>query len=151
MLGLRDLKVLLVEDDPELARTLERVLARHGHRSTLVGSVSAALSLGESFDCGVLDIELPDGNGLELAERLLDDGLLGAVVFYSACADVETRVRARQLGPFVDKASGAREVERALADALSCAARQVAGSDSAQPHRQLRTQSGSRRKATGPR
>jgi DNA-binding response OmpR family regulator len=141
----------LVEDDPELARTVERVLARYGHATTIVGSVAAAAALSESFDCGILDIDLPDGNGVRLAERLLDRGQLGAVVFYSASSDDEVIAEACQLGPFVAKAGGTRELERALADAVSCAARQVAGTGSQpgmpQPHR--RTKSGARRKTNG--
>lgn len=152
MLALRNLRVVLVEDDPELARTVERVLSRYGHVTTIVGSVAAARALTESFDCGILDIDLPDGNGVQLAERMLDQGQVGAVVFYSASTDAEVVAEACELGPFVAKAAGTRELERALADAVSCAARQVAGGEgqpnpSGPPHR--RSKSGSRRKTNG--
>jgi DNA-binding response OmpR family regulator len=149
MLALRNLRVVLVEDDPELARTVERVLARYGHVTKVVGSVAAAEALSESFDCGILDIDLPDGNGVRLAERLLDRGQLGAVVFYSASGDADIIAQACELGPFVAKAAGTRELERALADAVSVAARQVAGSERLPiaPHR--RTKSGARRKTNG--
>lgn len=149
MLALRNLRVVLVEDDPELARTVERVLARYGHITKVVGSVAAAEALSESFDCGILDIDLPDGNGVRLAERLLDRGQLGAVVFYSASGDADIIAEACELGPFVAKAAGTRELERALADAVSVAARQVAGTESlpTTPHR--RTKSGARRKTNG--
>lgn len=151
MLALRNLRILLVEDDPELARTVERVLARYGHVTSTVASVGAAEALLGTFDCGILDIDLPDGNGVGLAERLLDRGQLGAVVFFSASSDADTIADACELGPFVAKAAGTRELERALADAVSCAARQVAGSEGVPgggpPHR--RTKSGARRKTTG--
>lgn len=149
MLALRNLRVVLVEDDPELARTVERVLARYGHVTKIVGSVAAAEALSESFDCGILDIDLPDGNGVRLAERLLDRGQLGAVVFFSASGDADIIAEACELGPFVAKAAGTRELERALADAVSVAARQVAGSERlpTTPHR--RTKSGTRRKTNG--
>lgn len=149
MLALRNLRVVLVEDDPELARTVERVLARYGHVTTVVGSVAAAEALSESFDCGILDIDLPDGNGVRLAERLLDRGQLGAVVFYSASGDPDIIAEACELGPFVAKAAGTRELERALADAVSCAARQVAGSERQPSTPQRRTKSGARRKTNG--
>jgi DNA-binding response OmpR family regulator len=150
MLALRNLKVLLVEDDPELARTVERVLSRYGHVTTLVASVAAAEALEGSFDCGILDIDLPDGSGVHLAGRMLDGGQIGAVVFYSASSDPDVVAQACELGPFVAKADGTRELERALADAVSCAARQVAGSGSPSPAPvQRRTKSGSRRKTNG--
>lgn len=150
MLALRNLKVILVEDDPELARTVERVLVRYGHVTTVASSVAAAEALQDSFDCGILDIDLPDGNGVQLASRLLDNGQVGAVVFYSASTDPDVIVAARELGPFVAKAAGMRELERALTEAMSVAARQVAGSASAPPGpAQRRSKSGTRRKTNG--
>jgi len=150
MLALRNLRVVLVEDDPELARTVERVLTRYGHNTTVASSIAQAEALTGTFDCGILDIDLPDGNGVDLAVRMLDSGQIGAVVFYSASSDPDVIAQARELGPFVSKAAGTRELERALAEASSCAARQVAGSEGATPapgHR--RSKSGSRRKTNG--
>ncbi len=151
MLAVRNLRVLLVEDDPELARTVERSLAHYGHRTLIAGSVAAAEAATDSFDCGILDIDLPDGNGVRLAEVLLDRGQIGAAVFFSASNDARILAEARELGIFVAKQAGMRELERALAAAVSMAARQVAGSEpvTCQPRR--RTKSGLRRKTTGPR
>src|SRR5688572_15214472 len=115
MLVLRNLRVLLVEDDPELARTVERVLSRYGHVTVVVNNVAAAEALSESFDCGILDIDLPDGSGVRLAEALLDRGQLGAVVFFSASTDADTVAEACEIGPFVAKSAGTRGLERALA------------------------------------
>jgi len=151
MLAVRNLRVLLVEDDPELARTVERSLAHYGHRTVVAGSVAATRALAESFDCGILDIDLPDGSGVRLAETLLDRGQIGAVVFFSASSDSEVVAEAREIGLFVAKTAGVRELERALAEAVSVAARQVAGSEPVTPHPRRRTKSGTRRKTSGPR
>jgi DNA-binding response OmpR family regulator len=151
MLAVRNLRVLLVEDDPELARTVERSLAHYGHRTVMAGSVAAAEALSDNFDCGILDIDLPDGSGVQLAEALLDRGQIGAVVFFSASSDEEVVAGARELGTFVPKTAGVRELERALADAVSVAARQVAGSERLPTNPRRRTKSGTRRKTTGPR
>jgi DNA-binding response OmpR family regulator len=150
MLALRNLRIVLVEDDPELARTVERVLARYGHVTTIATTVAAADALTSSFDCGILDIDLPDGNGVTLAGRMLDEGRVGAVVFYSASTDEGVIASASELGPFVPKSAGTRELERALADAVSVAARQVAGGGgpTATPGPR-RKKSGSRRKTNG--
>jgi DNA-binding response OmpR family regulator len=150
MLALRNLRVVLVEDDPELARTVERVLSRYGHRTVIASSVAAAAALKDNFDCGILDIDLPDGSGVALARRLLDSGQVGVVVFYSASTDTDVIAEAGELGPFVPKAAGTRELERAVADAVSSAARQVAGSNV--PTRQSgprRSKSGARRRTNG--
>jgi DNA-binding response OmpR family regulator len=151
MLAVRNLRVLLVEDDPELARTVERSLGHYGHRTVVASSVAATEALSESFDCGILDIDLPDGSGVRLAETLLDRGQIGAVVFFSASTDAEVLADAREIGSFVAKTAGVRELERALAEAVSVAARQVAGSEPVTNHPRRRTKSGTRRKTTGPR
>src|SRR5688572_28189757 len=150
MLALRNLRVVLVEDDPELARTVERVLARYGHVTTVASSVAAADALTGSFDCGVLDIDLPDGNGVQLAGRMLEGGQVGVVVFFSASTDPDVVEQATELGPFVAKAAGTSELMRALAEAVSEAARQVAGSDGPSPAQgPRRSKSGARRKTSG--
>ena len=151
MLALRNLRVLLVEDDPELARTVERSLGHYGHRTVIAGTVAATEALSDSFDCGILDIDLPDGSGVRLAEILLDRGQIGAVVFFSASSDPDTLAEAREIGLFVPKTAGVRELERAVAEAVSEAARQVAGSEPVSGHPRRRTKSGTRRKTTGPR
>jgi DNA-binding response OmpR family regulator len=151
MLALRNLRVLLVEDDPELARTVERSLAHYGHRTVIAGTVAATEALSDSYDCGILDIDLPDGSGVRLAETLLDSGQIGAAVFFSASTDPDTLAEAREIGLFVAKTAGVRELERAVAEAVSEAARQVAGSEPVSGHPRRRTKSGTRRKTTGPR
>ena len=151
MLALSNLRILLVEDDPELARTVERSLAHYGHRTVIASTVAATEALSESFDCGILDIDLPDGSGVRLAETLLDRGQIGAVVFFSASSDPDTLAEARETGLFVPKTSGVRELERAVAEAVSEAARQVAGSEPVSAHPRRRSKSGTRRKTTGPR
>jgi PAS domain S-box-containing protein len=64
--------VLVVEDEPAAARVLEIMLQRAGYAVTPVGSLADARHALESgqFTAVVLDIELPDGSGLELAEEV---------------------------------------------------------------------------------
>jgi len=68
-------RVLVVEDEAPLRELVVRVLKENGYMPSGAGSVSEALELFESedqaFDMVVSDVALPDGNGLELAETLL--------------------------------------------------------------------------------
>ena len=153
MLSLRNLKLLMVEDDPEMARTVERVLARYGHRSTIVRSAAEAEAVSEIYDCGLFDIDLPDGNGVELAERMLDRGQLTAAVFFSACTDADLLERAGTVGVFVAKSAGTRPLERAVAEAVGRAAQQLASGAPETPRSRgggRSSKSGSRRKAQKP-
>lgn len=65
---LRPGRILLVEDDPVLVTVLGRLLSGFGCTVVEVGSIFEAKErLGKSvFDLAVLDIDLPDGNGLDI-------------------------------------------------------------------------------------
>jgi len=72
--GARPLHILLVEDHPDTARTLQRLLTRRGHRVTAAGGVAEALGLlrGSGWiDLIVSDLGLPDGSGLDLIREAL--------------------------------------------------------------------------------
>lgn len=90
--------VLIVEDEPILAKNIGRFLARRGYATTAVASVDAALVAvrHNRFDIVLLDIELPDGNGLEAYPMLCQTAPLPAVAM-TGCPRAAYRTRARQL------------------------------------------------------
>lgn len=65
-------RVLLVEDNPEMAETFRRFLAQHGFAVEVARSVQAAVQLSEaqSFDLVISDVALPDGSGISLMRQL---------------------------------------------------------------------------------
>lgn len=67
-------RILLVEDHPDTARTLSRLLTASGYDVKMAHSVSTALQLAavETFDVLVSDIGLPDATGYELMEQIRD-------------------------------------------------------------------------------
>jgi DNA-binding response OmpR family regulator len=64
--------VLIVEDDPAIARFLERGLAAHGHQSISVdnGQDGVRMAADESVDFVLLDIMLPGMDGQEVLRRI---------------------------------------------------------------------------------
>lgn len=64
--------ILLVEDDQSLREGLRDVLASEGYRVTDVGGCEAALAAvrARTFDLLLLDVMLPDGNGIDLLKQL---------------------------------------------------------------------------------
>lgn len=81
----RRLRVLHVEDDPDVIHVV--AMALHGVATTIPAtSVTAAVALlrSERFDAVVLDVELPDGSGLELLETLRRQPEPVPVVIFSA-------------------------------------------------------------------
>jgi DNA-binding response OmpR family regulator len=64
-----DVRVLIVEDDPGIAGSLGRGLTRAGYRTQIAGTVADALA-ADPYDVVLLDLGLPDGDGVELCVSL---------------------------------------------------------------------------------
>lgn len=88
------MRVLLVEDEPEMASALRAALTRHDmivdHASDLA-EAEAMAALG-SYDAMVLDRQLPDGDGLALIPKLRARGSLVPVLVLTARSDLADRV-----------------------------------------------------------
>ncbi len=97
---------LVVEDYPPMATLLVTALRREGHTVSRAGSIASALDINESFDHAVLDVDLPDGDGVALATVLLSEHRVDSVVFFTASRDLNTLMNAARLGLVVDKAAG---------------------------------------------
>ncbi|MCU0834700.1 MAG: response regulator [Chromatiaceae bacterium] len=89
-------RVLLIEDDLALGRMLTWELEERGIETVLAGSCAEALRAAESarFDLMLVDADLPDGDGVRLAEHLAGTRGDTTVVIYSgrhgirgACAE----------------------------------------------------------------
>lgn len=63
--------VLVVEDEPPVRRFLRAALGAHGYRVVEAGTVREAeqLAPGHNPDVFLLDLGLPDGDGVDLARR----------------------------------------------------------------------------------
>jgi ActR/RegA family two-component response regulator len=112
-------RLLVVDDDVTVARALARASARRGFSVTVAGSSAAACALGQAFDFAILDLDLPDGNGVDLARRLLRAGSVPSVVFFTGSSEPALLARARRLGAVVMKSSGIASVFSCLAPEAS--------------------------------
>lgn len=69
------LRILIIEDSPDSAETLARILAHQGHDVEVASDGAQAIAKHDaSFDVVLCDIGLPDINGYDLAGRLRRDG-----------------------------------------------------------------------------
>jgi DNA-binding response OmpR family regulator len=107
-------RALIVEDDPVVARSIARRLLREGYTVSLAQSCRAARAAGKGFQVAVLDLDLPDGSGADLADHLLRHGAVQTVVFYTGSLDDTQRERAGRFGNVIDKASDIEDVVAAL-------------------------------------
>lgn len=94
------MKVLIVEDERKVSRFVERALSEQAYTTRVAGSCSAARdALAESpYDAVVLDLGLPDGDGLELLREWRTSGFQEPVLILSARDAVQDRIRGLNLG-----------------------------------------------------
>ena len=79
------MKILLVEDDSALRGALEELLSREGYgvvKSSNVLSAKAAMSA--DIDLVMLDVGLPDGDGVSLCKQWRSEGLQVPILFLTA-------------------------------------------------------------------
>jgi two-component system, OmpR family, catabolic regulation response regulator CreB len=91
--------LLLLEDDPAIAKTVVFALEREGYavqHCTLLGDARKALA-AEVFDALVLDVGLPDGNGLDLCREVRASGSI-PVLMLSARGEELDRILGLELG-----------------------------------------------------
>ena len=93
------MRILLVEDNPHLQRTLTLALAQ-GHVVDAVpdGAQADAVLRTERYDVIVLDLGLPKMDGLEVLRRLRTRGDRTAVLVLTASGDTDDRVRGLDSG-----------------------------------------------------
>src|SRR5207247_8591294 len=92
-------RILVVEDDPRLAATLDRVLAAEAYDVEVAGDSNEALRRARErpFDLVVLDIMLPGLDGIAVCKRLRATGPL-PILLLTALGGTEERVRGLDSG-----------------------------------------------------
>jgi DNA-binding response OmpR family regulator len=94
------MRLLLVEDDPELAAVLASGLSEQGHEVVRAESYAAArtrVRLG-SFDVILLDIMLPGGSGTDLCREVRADGVATPILMLTARDTVDDRILGLEVG-----------------------------------------------------
>ncbi len=79
--------VLLAEDDPAIAEPLARALTREGYHVVVQGTGQGAIDSAAAADIIVLDLGLPDMDGLDVAREIRLKGLTTPVLVLTARAD----------------------------------------------------------------
>ena len=96
----RALRVLVVDDDPNIRKTLTFALEKDGHEVVAVGNYQDGLteSTQQVFDLALVDVRLGDQNGLELVSAFQSEAPWMKVVVITAYASIESAVDAMKRG-----------------------------------------------------
>jgi DNA-binding NtrC family response regulator len=131
--------VLIVDDEAEIRESLETLLQLEGYRVVTAGSAQEGLAqIGErAFDVVLLDLALPDRNGMEVLGEIRIANPQQAVIMVTAYGTVENAVRAMQSGAtnFIQKPW---DNEKLLADVRAAIARHRAEEENIQLKRALK-------------
>ncbi|QYC37935.1 Response regulator MprA [Nonomuraea coxensis DSM 45129] len=124
-------RILAVDDDPAILRSLRRGLRLEGFEVRTAGSGPAALEIAESEppDAIVLDVSMPGMSGIEVCARLRQRGAEVPVLMLSALDEVADRVAGLAAGAddYVVKPYDLRELVLRLRALLRRAGRAAAG------------------------
>jgi putative two-component system response regulator len=95
-------RVLIIDDDDQSLRLIDRILSDWGFRCTMAASIAAARECLATtpFDLMLCDVELPDGSGLDLVEYALERHPRIAALMVSGLDEVEIADRALAIGAY---------------------------------------------------
>ncbi len=115
-------QILHVDDDPDIRLLISASLHEFGYVVATAGTVAEGLELAEriKFDLFILDVRLPDGNGIELCQKVneLQPGV--PVLYYSAYASDEEQEAALSVcgDAYLKKPVSATVLEKTIAELL---------------------------------
>ena len=94
------MKILIIEDEKALSESIASYLSVHEYTCETASNFQRALEKIEynSYDCILLDITLPDGNGLKILEQIKQDNKTDAVLIISAKDSLDDKVEGLNLG-----------------------------------------------------
>ena len=115
-------RILVVDDEQSVCHAFERFLSGEGHEVAVAATGEAGLKALDEFgpELVILDIRLPDADGLDLLVRISAEAATPAVVVITAHGTMETAVEAMRRGAFdyltkpIDLEEARLTIERAL-------------------------------------
>ena len=119
-------KILLVEDDDAIVRSLKEYLETEGFETSAVSGRAAALQMlsGQSFDLALVDLSLADGNGYDVCLAAKAKNL--PVIFLTATADENSVVAGFDMGAddYISKPFRPRELVSRMRNVIRRSGRQ---------------------------
>jgi DNA-binding NtrC family response regulator len=121
--------ILVVDDDPVQCRLLEGMLQKSGYEAVTLDNGDAALALltgsdGARIDCMILDLVMPNLDGLGVLARLRQTGINVPVIVQTAHGGIDNVVSAMRAGAidFVVKPASVERLQVSLRNALNTSA-----------------------------
>ncbi len=96
------MKVLIIDDERSIRNTLKEILEFEGHEITLAADGKEGLdtAMAGNFDVIFCDIKMPGMDGVEVLEKLIENGVDSSVVMISGHGSIDTAVECIKKGAF---------------------------------------------------
>jgi two-component system, OmpR family, copper resistance phosphate regulon response regulator CusR len=94
------MRVLVIEDEKKTASFIRKGLSENGYVVEVAESASAGLTLtaNSEFDLVILDVMLPDGNGMDVARQIRNENFTGFILMLTALKGTKDKVRGLDSG-----------------------------------------------------
>ena len=119
-------KILVIDDEQSQLELLELFLTRKGYQVRCTATAEEGLRLDRAFEpyVVILDIHLPDKDGLEVLQELKKKNPRSNTIMITAYHDMETTVKAMRLGAceYITKPIDVDELEKAVTRAFRLSA-----------------------------
>lgn len=95
-------KILVIDDEPSILESLSMFLTEKGHRvvTAETGTAGLDLFLRRFFHVVIMDIRLPDVNGLDVLQSMMAKKKPSKIIMITAFQDMETTILAIKRGAF---------------------------------------------------
>src|SRR5579872_366583 len=113
-------RILVVDDEENIGRSLKLILEREGYSVALAGSIQEAKARSDRPDLYLIDVKLPDGSGIDLVRWLKQKEVTSPMVMISGHGTIADAVEATHAGAFdfLEKPLGRDKVLLSLRHAL---------------------------------
>lgn len=94
------MRILVVEDENEIADGTKRVLEKNGYIVDIAyeGLTGLDLILSDIYDLIILDIMLPKINGLDILRNARNEGIIAPVIFLTAKSQIDDKINGLDMG-----------------------------------------------------
>jgi DNA-binding response OmpR family regulator len=94
------MKLLLIEDHPDLHKSIKQYLEQEGYlvESAIDYTKGSEKSENYDYDCILIDLTLPKGNGLDIVKKLKQENSKAGIIIISAKNSAEDKIKGLDLG-----------------------------------------------------
>ena len=95
-------KLLIIDDERAIRNTLKEILEYEGHTVSVAedGKAGYEVAMAGNFDAIFCDIKMPEMDGVEVLEKLVDEGCEASIIMISGHGDIDTAVDCIKKGAF---------------------------------------------------